>query len=352
MGSVPQAPSSMKQWTITGTDKGFDGLELVDAKVPQVGDNEVLVKLHAASLNFRDLAIPQGQYPMPLNLPVVGGSDGAGEVVQVGSRVSKWKQGDRVVTLFCQGHLYGAPTNAMAMTALGGVIDGTLRQYAVFSQDGLVRVPKNLSYNEAATLTCAGVTSWNALYGLKELKPGQTVLVQGTGGVSLFALQFAKAAGATVIATTSSEAKAKTVRELGADHVINYKEDQSWGETAKKLSRDGEGVDHIIEVGGSGTLEQSLQAIKKEGVITVIGFLGGIEATPGTGLLQTLFHGCTVRGVFVGSRQLMEDMCAAIEARDIHPVVDKKLFKLAEVKEAYEYMRAQKHFGKLVIEID
>lgn len=179
----------MKQWTVTSTEKGFDGLECVDAKVPEVGDSEVLVKLHAASLNFRDLAIPQGQYPMPLNLPVVAGSDGAGEIVQVGSRVSKWKQGDRVITLFCQGHQYGAPTDAVAMTALGGVVDGTLRQYGVFNQDGLVRVPQNLNYNEAATLTCAGVTSWNALYGLKELKPGQTVLVQGTGGVSLFALQ-------------------------------------------------------------------------------------------------------------------------------------------------------------------
>lgn len=179
----------MKQWTITGTDKGFDGLELTEAKVPQVGDNEVLIKLHAASLNFRDLAIPQGQYPMPLNLPVVGGSDGAGEVIKVGSRVSRWKPGDRVITLFCQDHQYGAPTAESVMTALGGVVDGTLRQYAVFSQDGLVRMPNNLSYTEAATLTCAGLTSWNALYGLKELKPGQTVLVQGTGGVSLFALQ-------------------------------------------------------------------------------------------------------------------------------------------------------------------
>ncbi|KAH7029142.1 zinc-binding oxidoreductase [Microdochium trichocladiopsis] len=351
MGSVG-TPSTMKQWTITSTEKGFDGLQYTDAKVPEIGDNEVLVKLHAASLNFRDLAIPQGQYPMPVKTPVVAGSDGAGEVLQVGSRVTKWKQGDRVVTLFCQAHQYGPPTEEASATALGGVIDGTLRQYAVFSQDGLVRVPKNLSYNEAATLTCAGVTSWNALYGLRQLKPGQTVLVQGTGGVSLFALQFAKAAGAIVIATTSSADKAKIVKDLGADHVLNYREDKAWGETARKLSRGGQGVDQVIEVGGSSTLEQSLKAVKMEGIITIIGFLGGIEATPGTGLLQTLFHGCIVRGVYVGSKELFEDMVAAIEAGDIHPVVDKKIFKFDQVKEAYEYMKAQKHFGKLVIEIE
>jgi NADPH:quinone reductase-like Zn-dependent oxidoreductase len=179
----------MKQWTVSGTGKGFETLKCVDAEVPKVGDYEVLIKLRAASLNYRDLIIPKGMYPFPTKFPVVGGSDGAGDVVKVGPKVRKWKKGDRVVTLFNQGHQYGPVDPSTASTGVGGVVDGTLRQYAVFNEIGLVRAPKNLNYAEAATLTCAGLTSWNALYGLKAIKPGETVLVQGTGGVSLFALQ-------------------------------------------------------------------------------------------------------------------------------------------------------------------
>lgn len=182
-------PQQMKQWTITDTKHDFDGLKYEDAPVPKVGENEVLVKLHAASLNYRDLIIPQGKYPFATKFPVVAASDGAGEVVEVGSKVSQWKKGDKVVTLFNQGHQHGAVTAAAAGTGLGGVLDGTLRQYGVFNENGVVRAPKNLNHIEASTLTCAGLTSWNALYGLKPLKPGETVLVQGTGGVSIFALQ-------------------------------------------------------------------------------------------------------------------------------------------------------------------
>ncbi|RYO84197.1 hypothetical protein DL766_008279 [Monosporascus sp. MC13-8B] len=273
-------PSSQKQWSVSGKDKDFDGLQLVDAPVPKVGENDVLVKLHAASLNYRDLIIPKGMYPFPASFPVVACSDGAGEVVEVGSKVSRFAKGDRVVTLFNQGHQFGPIDIAASHTGLGGAIDGTLREFAVFNENGLVRAPRNLDYAEASTLTCAALTSWNALYGLKPLKPGETVLVQGTGGVSVFALQFAKAAGATVIATTSSNEKAQTLKKLGAHHVINYKEDANWGETAKKLTPGGAGVDHVVEVGGAGTLEQSLKAVKFEGVISVIGFLGGAKAMP------------------------------------------------------------------------
>ncbi|KAJ5622282.1 Polyketide synthase enoylreductase [Penicillium herquei] len=343
--------ATMNSWVVENMDNGFDGLVYKDTPVPKVGETEVLVKLNAASLNYRDLIIPKGMYPFPTQLPIVPGSDGAGEVVEVGSKVTEFKKGDQVTTVFNQGHQYGAIDIPATQTGLGGVIDGSLRQYGVFQQTGLVKSAKNLSAVENSTLPCAAVTSWNALYGLKPLKPGQVVLVQGTGGVSLFALQFAKAAGATVIATTSSAQKAEKLKQLGADHIINYKEDANWGETARKLSPDGAGVDHIIEVGGSGTLAQSFKAIKFEGVISVIGFLGGVDPTTQPSILDTLGHICTVRGVYVGSRAIMKDMILAIEANDIHPVVDEKVFSLDQTREAYDYMWDQKHFGKLAIKI-
>lgn len=343
-------PNTQKQWIVEGQDKDFDGLVYQDGSVPTPGDNEVLVRLHGASLNYRDLTIPRGTYPFPLDLPVVAGSDGAGEVVAVGSKVTKWKKGDKVLTLFNQGHQSGDMTIKASKTGLGGCIDGTLRQYGAFEQDGVVKMPKNLNYIEAATLVCAGLTSWNALYGLKPVKKGDYVLVQGTGGVSLFALQFAKAAGATVIATSSTAEKLETLKKLGADHVINYREDANWGETARNLTPGGEGVAHVIEVGGAGTVAQSLSAIKMEGVISIIGFLGGPK--PKENILETLTRICTVRGVYVGSRTQLEDMCAAVEKHNIHPVVDKTIFSLEKAKEAYEYMWAKKHFGKVGIKIE
>ncbi|KAB5533487.1 hypothetical protein GE09DRAFT_972875 [Coniochaeta sp. 2T2.1] len=343
-------PQKQKQWVITSGEKGFDGLQSQEAQVPKVGAHDVLVKLHAASLNYRDLAIAKGMYPFPIDLPKVASSDGAGEVVEVGSRVTLFKKGDKVVTLFNQGHQYGELTPANVGTALGGMLEGTLRPYGAFPETGLVRAPANLNDTEASTLSCAALTSWNALYGLKQLKPGEWVVVQGTGGVSLFALQFAKAAGAKVIATTSSAAKAESLKKLGADHVINYRDDPNWGTTARKLTTNGAGVDHIIEVGGEHTMGQSLKAVKFGGIITLIGFLGG--AQPKESILEALNNICTLRGVFVGSREQMEDMVRAIEANDIHPVVDKKVFPFAEAKEAYQYMWEQKHFGKLCISIE
>lgn len=256
----------------------------------------------------------------------------------------------QVVTLFNQGHLVGAVDIPATTTGLGGVLDGTLRQYGVFAETGLSQAPANLDALESATLTCAGLTAWNALYSLKRLMPGDWVLVQGTGGVSLFGLQFAKAAGAKVIATTSSADKAAKLAKLGADHVINYREDAEWGVTAKKLTPGRAGVDHILEVGGAGTLEQSCKAIKFEGVISIIGFLGGVQAK--TSAVDALSNICTFRGVYVGSRQQLEDMIRAVEANDIHPVLDSKVFSLAESKEAYQYMWDQKHFGKVVIKIE
>lgn len=214
-------------------------------------------------------------------------------------------------------------------------------------------MPTTLNFQQASTLSCAALTAWNALYGVqgKSLKPGDTVLTQGTGGVSVFALQFAKAAGARVISTTSSDDKAQVLKKLGADHVINYKTDETWGETAKKLTPGGKGLAHIVEVGGPKTMVQSLKAIRPEGSISIIGFLAGFSKDQPT-FLDCLSNMCTVRGVLVGSRLQFEQMNEAIDANGIKPVVDDKVFSFEETRDAYQYMWDQKHFGKLTIKID
>lgn len=344
-------PKTAKTWTVEGRT-GYDNLKFhKDTPVPQVGDYEVLVKFHAASLNYRDLIIPKGKYPFAQRDGVVPGSDGAGEVVAVGPKVSRFKKGAKVLTIFNQTH-YGGPSNSQnILTGVGGVLDGTLRQYGVFNENGLVEMPPSLNWFEAATLTCAAVTAWNGLYGLKPLAPGDVVLTQGTGGVSIFALQFAKAAGATVISTTSSPEKAEILKKLGSDHVINYKITPNWGQKAKELTPKGEGVDNVLEVGGPATMSQSLNAVKVDGLISVIGFISGDSKEQPT-FMDALTKICNIRGLLVGSRDQFEAMNRCIEANKIKPVVDKKIFALDDLKEAYQYMWDQKHFGKLVIKID
>ncbi|KAJ5611406.1 hypothetical protein N7510_008125 [Penicillium lagena] len=348
------ATNLQKQWRVTRTDRTCNELQLVDAPVPTLGENEVLVRIHAVSLNFRDLMILRGDYPFPLHLPVVPCSDGAGEVVAIGSKVKLWAKGDRVITLLSQAHLYGPATPVSMVSGLGGSLDGTLRQYGAFNEQGLVRAPRNLTYREASTLVCAGVTSWNALYGLKPLRPGQWVLILGTGGVSVFALQFSKAAGATVIATTSSQSKVEALKELGADFVINYKDEPAWGQKVKSFTPNGRGVDHIIEVGGVGTLSQSLGAIACEGVISCVGSVSGDISESGNlpTMLDCWLNNCIARGVAVGSRAQMEDMVAAIEANGVHPLVDERLFNLHEAKAAFEHYSRNANFGKTVIILD
>lgn len=244
----------MKQWKVTGKG-GLPDLKFDEnAPVPEIGDKDVLVRrksrdsidlqiyltnsVHAASLNYRDILITKARYPFGQSFPVVPCSDGAGTVEAVGRQVTRFKKGDEVVTLFNQGHLAGSLSTQTLATGLGGKIDGVLRQYGAFDENGLVHKPSNLNFLEASTLSCAPVTAWNALYGLKgnDLRPGDWVLTQGTGGVSVTAVQLAKVAGARVIATTSSNDKANKLKQLGADHVINYREDQNWGETAKKIT--------------------------------------------------------------------------------------------------------------------
>ncbi|KAL8913842.1 MAG: hypothetical protein Q9171_001446 [Xanthocarpia ochracea] len=346
-------PTTTKQWTVTGKD-GFDSLKFHEnAQLPKLGDHDVLVHFHYFSLNYRDLIIPKGKYPLPTKDNVIPGSDGAGTVEAVGARVTQFKPGDKVLTLFNQAHQAGPISRAIVGTGLGGAVDGALRQYGSFDQTGLVHMPVTLDFKQSSTLPCAALTAWNALYGIesKALKPGETILTQGTGGVSIFALQFAKVAGARVIATTSSAAKANTLRQLGADTVINYKDDLNWGETAKKASPHGLGVDHILEVGGPKTMTQSLKAAKPEGVISIIGFLGGMSKEQPS-FLECLNHIVTVRGVLVGSRLQFETMNEAIDANGIKPVVDEKVFPFEELKDAYQYMWDQKHFGKLTVKID
>jgi NADPH:quinone reductase-like Zn-dependent oxidoreductase len=285
---------------------------------------------------------------------VVPGSDGAGTVVAIGEKVTRFQKGDRVCTTVNQAHLAGSLTPAASLTGLGGSLDGVLRSYGVFPESGLVSTPSKLSFREASTLPCAAVTAWNALYGLagRSPKPGDTVLTLGSGGVSLFAIQLAAAAGATVISTTSSTAKGERLKALGSSHIIDYNKDKSWGQTAKSLSAGGEGVDFIIEVGGPSTLSQSVAAIKADGIIAVAGSIGSdLSAQGDPGLLSAWTSNCIVRGIAVGSRALLEEAIRAIEAKGIQPVVDDKRFTLDQLKEAYSHMLSQRNFGKVVIDI-
>ncbi|KAF4469197.1 alcohol dehydrogenase [Fusarium albosuccineum] len=370
-------PETVKQWTVTAQDgkDGFNALKLTEEPRPELGDGQVLVKskfleaqeqipdessanaiqtVQGASLNYRDLIIPLGKYPFPTVPNVIPGSDGAGTVLAVGKNVTRFKPGDKVVTLFNQGHIGGSLDGQSIQTGLGGATHGTFRSVGAFDEQGLVSMPSNLEFHEAATLTCAGLTAWNALFGLtdKKVLPGQWVLTQGTGGVSIFAVQFAKAAGAKVIATTSSSEKAKLLEKLGADHIINYRETPEWGAKAKELTGR-VGVDHVVEVAGPVSMRQSLNSIKIDGVISIIGFVGGTDKEQ-PGFLDNLTHLCTTRGLLVGSRVQMEEMCRAIEANPekLRPVVDPKIFSLDQLKEAYEYQWSGNHQGKVCVKIE
>lgn len=351
--TIKNLPKTTSQYLLS-EQKGFDSLELQhDVPIPALGDHDILVQIQAVSLNYRDLIIAKGSYPFPVKVPIVPGSDAAGNVLATGAKVTQFSTGDKVCTLFNTLHQAGPITAQAVASGLGGALDGTLRQYAVFPETALVAAPSNLTPTEAGTLTCAPLTAWNALYGLdsKALKPGQTVLTQGTGGVALSAVQFAVAAGAIVIATTSSPAKRDLLKSLGATHVLNYRDDANWGATAKRLSPDGLGVDHVIEIGGPNTMHQSLQAVKPEGVISVIGFVGGAAGEKEPSTLDALTYLCTIRGLLVGSRAQFVEMNRAIEACNIHPVVAEKVFPFEQLREAYQYQWDQKHTGNVVVQL-
>ena len=326
---------------------GFDDLTLTHADLPVCGRGQVLVRMRAASLNFRDLAVATGKYMMSALPPdLVPLSDGAGEVIEIGDGVTRVKAGDRVAPIFMQSWLGGEMEPADGQTALGGATRGVLAEYGVFDEAGLVHIPAHLSFEQAATLPCAAVTAWNALYGLHPLQPGQSVLILGTGGVSVFALQFAHAAGARVIATSSSDAKLERAHALGASDGINYKTHPEWQDEVKRLTG-GRGVDHVVEVGGPGTLARSLGAVRHGGTVTLIGVLTRGTLDP----LAIFGSGAIVRPIYVGSRQMFEAMNRAIALHRIEPVID-RVFAFDEAREAYGYLKGATHVGKVVIRID
>ena len=327
---------------------GIDKLALVEQDVPEPNAKQVLIKFQAASLNYRDFMVVSGTYNPRMKLPAVPFSDGSGEVTAVGAEVSKWKVGDRVMPIFAQGWLEGEASEDKKRTSLGAGTrwQGVLREYGAFSEEGVVRIPEYLSYEEAATLPCAAVTAWNALFVSGRLKPGDTVLTLGTGGVSTFATQFAKLAGAAVVATSSDDRKIERLQEIGADWTINYKSREDWDAATMEIVG-GPGVDHVIEVGGSGTLARSLNAVRIGGHVAMIGALtGAANFNPITVFMKAV----RLQGIFVGSRTMFEDMNRAIVQAKLKPVID-RVFPFDEVRGALNYMQTGSHFGKIVVRI-
>lgn len=322
---------------------GLENLARAERAEPQPGPDQVLIKMRSASLNYRDSLIVNGYYNPDLPLPFTPLSDGVGSVISVGQNVTRVKPGDRVAGTFVQNWLSGdAPEN---FSTLGADMDGVLAQYVVLHQDGVVRVPEHLTDEEAATLPCAAVTAWSALMGQGTLKPGETVLVQGTGGVSLFALQFARIAGARVIVISSSDEKLQRARALGATEGINYKQTPEWDKEVLELTS-GKGVDYVVEVGGAGTVSRSLNAVRKGGQISLIGILSGISAE--LSMLPILMKQIRVQGIYVGSRAMFEKMNDAISLNKLKPVVD-RVFPFEEATGAIKYMQQGTHVGKITI---
>jgi NADPH:quinone reductase-like Zn-dependent oxidoreductase len=335
----------MRAYQVT-KPKSIDDLKLIDLPQPKPAHRQVLVKVHATSLNFRDLAIVSGNYRQPSKDPLIPLSDGAGEVVEVGPGVQRFKVGDRVASVFHQRWPGGAPASDTSGSALGGSIDGMFAEYVVLEEDGTVHLPPHLSYDEGATLPCAGVTAWHAVVEHGHLIAGETVLLQGTGGVSIFALQFAKLLGAEVIITSSSDEKLSHAKKLGAAHTINYKTTPDWDKKALELTG-GRGVDQVVEVGGVGTFAKSLAAIRVGGKVSSIGVL-----TPGADINPLLILGrrANVQGISVGSKQMFEAMNRAITVNKMKPVID-KVFAFDQAREAFAYLKSAAHFGKIVVKM-
>ena len=324
---------------------GLESLVQVERPDPSAGPYQAVIKMRAASLNYRDVLTVEGKYNPRLRLPLVPLSDGVGEVVAVGEGVTRVKPGDRVAANFSQKWLGGEPARAKLGASLGGPLDGMLTEYRALHEEGLVHVPGHLTDEEAATLPCAAVTAWNSLINMGGLSTGETVLVQGTGGVSIFALQFAKLAGARVIVTSSSDEKLERAKKLGADFGVNYTTTPDWDKRAKELTA-GIGVDHIVEVGGAGTFGKSLRAIKIGGHIGLIGNLSG-NATE-VNLVQILMQNLRIQGVMVGSRDTFESMNRAVALHEMRPVID-RVFAFDEARQAFEHMASGSHFGKICI---
>jgi len=326
---------------------GIDVLALVDKPVPQAGKGELLVRLTAASLNYRDLLTVKGGYGSRQKFPLVPASDGAGVVEAVGEGVHGFAVGDRVIGSFFEGWLGGDPSEAKMRSALGGAVDGTLSEYRVFRADAVVKTPAHLTDIEASTLPCAGLTAWSAVVKLGAIKPGQTVLTQGSGGVSIFALQIAKLCGARVIATSSSEAKMARLTELRADITLNYKSTPDWGKRVRAIT--GHGVDLVVEVGGVGTLNESIRATRIGGSIAFIGVLAGPPPAE-LRLPLMVMQQQRLQGVTVGSVEDLQAFCDALALHGTKPVID-RVFPFEQVREAFHHMASGTHFGKVAVAI-
>jgi len=344
---VPPTTERKARAVRTTGGTSIDQLIFDEVTVPEPGPGEVLVAIKAVSLNYRDLAVVTGRYPRNAAQPVIIASDGAGEVIAVGDDVTGFRTGDRVAGSFFQKWITGPYVREYGASALGGGIDGVLTQFRVFDQDGLVRIPQHFSYQEGATLPCAGLTAWNALAPTMHVQAGDTVLLLGTGGVSIFGLQFAKLHGARVIITSSSDEKLARAKALGADETINYKSTPEWDKEVLRLTG-GRGVDMVLEVGGGETFARSMNSVRASGQMAVIGVLSGVVGAIPVGLIgiQTL----SVRGIFVGSVAMFEDMNRAIAAHQMRPVID-RVFGFEQSADALRYMQSAQHFGKIVISL-
>lgn len=336
----------MKIYEIQGAF-GLDHFVQSQRPDPICGPGQVRIAMKAVAPNFRDLMMIEGNYNPRQPLPLIPFSDGAGEVVEVGVGVENLKVGARVVPCFAQGWHSGEPSREKFKRSLGGPVDGAIAEYMVVDAADAVEFPEYLSFEEAATLPCAALTAWNALAESGSVRAGDVVVCQGTGGVSIFGLQFARALGAEVIITSSADDKLAKAVALGASHAINYRSEPSWGKAVRTLTG-GRGADHILEVGGAKTLEQSMAAVRYGGEISVIGVLSG--ATQNLNIVPILMHQLRIQGIYVGSSEMLQNMMRALQVHRIHPQVD-RLFDFDEAPEALRYLKAGKHFGKIVIRI-
>jgi len=330
----------MKTYQVTGPN-GLENLNITEQPMPQPKSDEVLVRWRATSLNYHDYLVGIGGIPVEEGrVPM---SDGAGEVVAVGENVSTWQEGDKVMSLFFPDWLSGKPNAQNTQAISGDTTDGFASEYTCVKEQSLTRMPNNYSFEEAATLPCAGLTAWRALMVEGNLQAGDSVLIQGTGGMSIFALKLAKAAGAYVYATSSSDEKMARLKELGADEVFNYRTDESWGKTIAQRSG---GVDHVLDVGADATIKHSIDAVAVGGHICLIGILGGMTAE--IELPSVILSHIKMSGLAVGSKAMQEKMVAAIEVNDIHPVLDKN-FAFDELAAAFEYQATGSHFSKITL---
>ncbi|GMV29007.1 MAG: NADPH:quinone oxidoreductase [Rhodanobacteraceae bacterium] len=328
--------------------QNFDGIVPIERTLPPPGPHEVQVRIRAVALNYRDLMLIRGDYNGGNSAPVVPASDGAGDVIAIGDQVTRFRVGDRVATTFFAAWVEGRQTPEKSRLSFGGSIDGTLAQEIVISQDALFRVPDHLDYHEAATLTCAGATAWNALFVEGNARPGGSVLLLGTGGVSIWALQLAKAAGLHTVITSSSDAKLERARQLGANTTINYTTTPDWQEEVLRATG-GDGVDIVVEVGGAGTLKKSLLATRMGGTVAIVGGVSGwaSEIDP----FQVIRGARHVTGIYVGSLVMLEDLARFVALHRIRPVVD-RVFPFDQARAAYEHLDSGSHFGKVVIAVD